>query len=259
MDRISFSTGALYPLETTEAFTLLHEAGFAHAELMPQAFRDVEQASVKGYVASGIHVASIHYPLAMFAMLYSAQRSMSEEGRELSLKIVNLAHAMDSGVIVIHPTEPYVGEMAFFDERVKDNIRYLGGLCEKEHITLAMENHPTGVGQHPGTLEAYIRSWNMPAMHPMVDTTEVCEGGEDPVRFIADLQETPCHLHLSDFANGTKHLPVGKGSLDWKQIFSVLGKRQYQGYYTLEPSYRYYLTDIKAKLASARESMSQWI
>ena len=126
----------------------------------------------------------------------------------------------------------------------------LGNFTDSYHMVAADPRHYLKLITDTFPLEQ-----GMPAMHPMVDTTEVCEGGEDPVRFIADLQETPCHLHLSDFANGTKHLPVGKGSLDWKQIFSVLGKRQYQGYYTLEPSYRYYLTDIKAKLASARESM----
>lgn len=248
-EKMSFSTGALFPLESWDALSKLHKAGFEHAELMPQAFCDVEECNYGKMLGSGIHIASIHYPLAMFSMLYSAHISMSNEGRELSRRIVAFGHAMGSEVIVVHTTSEYTGDMKrFIEPRVKDNICFLADLCAKNSITLAMENHPSGVGQFPDTLEEYIASWNLDVMKPMVDTTESLEGGVDPIEFIAGMKETPCHMHMSDFANGKKHFPLGEGGIDWTGLIALLKERGYQGYWTLEPSYRHYLTDIDEKL-----------
>jgi sugar phosphate isomerase/epimerase len=253
-DRYAFSTGALYPLESEQALRLLKEAGFSHVELMPQAFGDVTDAAALQYEKTKIHVSSIHYPLAMFAMLYSSHQSMSAEGRRLSADIVTLGKRLGTEVIVIHPTNAYPEEQKeVLEKPVLENIAYLTNLCVEAGITVAMENYPVGVGQHPDTLQAYIASLNLKGIEPMVDTTEVCEGGGDPVEFLTAIEPRPCHLHLSDFGNGKKHLPAGAGSIDWKAVAEVLHAKAYAGYYTLEPSYRHYLTDIPAKLRAAYE------
>ena len=257
-DRYAFSTGALYPLESDHALKLLKEAGFSHAELMPQAFDDISDRATVSYEATGVHISSIHYPLAMFAMLYSSHKTMSREGRKLSSDIVKLASRMGTEVIVIHPTNTYASEQRdILEAPVLANIAYLVDLCDDAGITLAMENYPVGVGQHPDTLQAYIKSLGWPCIQPMVDTTEVCEGGGDPVAFLQAIVPRPCHLHLSDFADGKKHLPAGSGDIDWPAIARILTEKEYAGYYTLEPGYKNYLTDIPAKLRSAYEFASR--
>jgi sugar phosphate isomerase/epimerase len=167
---------------------------------------------------------------------------------------------MGTEYIVIHPTSEYSGELkTVMEEGVKDNIRYLGERCREKNITLAMENYPTGVGQFPATLDAYVREWNMPNMRPMVDTTEVIEGGGEPIAFIEQLAAPPCHLHLSDFSEGKKHQPIGTGEIDWPRLFKLLKERNYAGYYTLEPSYRHYLSDIPAKLQRDYATLSRLV
>jgi len=253
-DRCSFSTGALYPLESERALQLLSEAGFKHAELMPQAFADVDGKAALRYERAGIHIASIHYPLAMFAMLYSAHSTMAAEGMRLSADIVRLASQMQTEFIVIHPTTSYTPEMRpHLEPRILENIRYLANLCEQQGITIAMENYPSGVGQFPDTLQAYIASLGLSCVKPMVDTTEVCEGGGDPVAFLRAIEPCPCHLHLSDFKEGKKHLPAGEGAIAWDEVKAVLDAKGYSGYYTLEPSYKHYLEDIPARLHKAYE------
>ncbi len=257
-DRYAFSTGALYPLESDHALKLLKDAGFSHAELMPQAFNDMSDRAALGYEATGIHISSIHYPLAMFAMLYSSHVTMSREGRKLSSDIVRLARRMGTEVIVIHTTSVYTPEQhAILEVPVLANIEYLVDLCSDAGITLAMENNPVGVGRQPDTLQAYIKSLGRPCIQPMVDTTEVCEGGGDLIAFLQAIVPRPCHLHLSDFAGGKKHLPAGSGDIDWKAISRILAEKEYAGYYTLEPGYKNYLTDIPAKLRSAFEFASR--
>jgi len=249
MNRYAFSTGALYPLPSEQALRLIGEAGFAHAELMPQCFWDTSEEATLSFEKTKVHVSSIHYPLAMFSMLYSAHPVMSEEGRALSRDIVKMASRLGTEFLVIHPTNVYEGEMAtYIEPTVLENVRYLGGLCAEASITLAMENYPVGVGQYPQTLERYVQDWQMPVMKVMVDTTEVMEGGEDPLAFIRALSTAPCHLHLSDFKEKRKHLPIGMGEIRWSDLFALLQEKGYTGYYTLEPSYRHYLSDIPAKL-----------
>jgi len=249
-NRYSFSTGALYPLESEDALRLIGAAGFCHAELMPQAFGDITEEASKRYESCKVHIASIHYPLALFAMLYSGHRTMSEEGRRYSAELTAFARRMDTEFIVIHPTAEYAGDMKeLIEPKVLENIRFLSDACQKQGIRLAMENYPSGVGQYPETLEKYIESLDMPGMLPMVDTTEVIEGGGDPVEFLGKLSQAPCHLHLSDFKDGKKHLPIGQGIISWDRVFAVLKEKGYTGYYTLEPAYRYYLKDIPARLA----------
>lgn len=254
--KTSFSTGALYPLESPRALRLVAEAGFQHAELMPQCFADLDKANYKEMLGAGVHIASVHYPLAMFAMLYSAHGTMSEEGRRFSRILVDFAHAMGSEVVIVHPTLEYEGDMKrLLEPKVKENIVFLADLCEKRSLTLAMENHPSGVGRLPGTLEAYVQSWGLASMRPMVDTTEALEGGVDPCDFIAGMAGVPCHLHLSDFAEGKKHLPIGTGRIDWKALAALLKGRGYEGYWTIEPSYKYYLEGIEARLVRDLERL----
>jgi sugar phosphate isomerase/epimerase len=259
-DRIAFSTAALYPLESEDALALIGEAGFPKAELMPQAFRDVSDAAALAYEKTGVSISSIHYPLAMFAMLYTAHSSMSAEGRDFSAKLVSLASRMGTEYLVIHPADGYSGGIKEMMERgAEKNIRFLADLCHSKGITVAMENYPSGAGRQAETLDAYTASWNIPNMKPMVDTTEVMEGGENPIEFIRAMKEAPCHLHISDFGGGKKHLPMGEGEIDWKEFFSALREKNYRGYYTLEPSYRYYLGDRKSILEKGRRFLLSFL
>ena len=249
MSKAAFSTGALYLLDTVEAMRQLRLAGFEHAELMPQCMADLEIGTLDRIIDLGMHISSIHYPLAFFSLLYNANPSMIREGRAYADKMAAFARKAGTEFVVIHPESEYQGQLkAMVGERITENIRYLCAALKESGVTVAMENYPAGAGQKPESLDAYVKALNISNMSVMVDTTEVIEGGEDPFDFISRLEKVPCHLHMSDFANGTKHLPIGMGDIDWKSLVALLKKREYKGYYTLEPSYRYYLDDLASKL-----------
>lgn len=260
-ERISFSTGALYPLLTEDAFTLLHNAGFKNAELMPQAFSDVSDSSSLKFEKTGIHIASLHYPLAMFGLFYTSHPAMGEEGRAFGRQVVKFCKQQQTSIVVIHTTTQYKTEQMrqILEPSMLANVRYFCELCFENNIKVAMENYPTGVGQYPDTLDKYSDSFGYEMMTPMVDTTEVIEGGGDPIEFILGLKRAPSHMHLSDFKNGTKHLPLGEGDINWQGVFDALNQKGFEGYYTLEPSYKFYLTDIQNKLIKAYEAISKYV
>lgn len=240
----TFSTGALYPLRSRDAVALIRAAGFDGAELMPQSLYDTSARSLLEMERIGLPLTSVHYPLAFFPLLYTSQPDMLLDGRKYSKQLLDFAADLGARVLVVHPHTPGKPEhKELLEQPVIDNLLWLADRCEKKGILLAMENHPLTCPTS-ARLREYVGFLNHANILPMVDTTEVREADGDPVAFIKDLP--PCHLHLSDFAQGRKHLPLGEGEIDWPGIRDALAG--YQGLYAVEPSYRYYLEDIPAKL-----------
>ncbi len=248
-DRYSFSTAALYPLETEDALKRIRRAGFRHAELMPQCLSDASEQRARAFEQTGVHIASIHFPLAFFPMLYTPHASMREDGRRFTEKLLLLGERLGASVLVVHPHEKNRrGHDELLEQPVVDNLRWLADAGQTHGILLAMENSPKTCAT-PEQLLSYVEMLGNGNVRPMTDTTEVCEAGGDPAAFIAALP--PCHLHLSDYCGETKHLPAGEGEIDWASVRAALGE-DYAGFYTLEPAYRFYLDDVDDKLAKAR-------
>lgn len=240
----AFSTGALYPLRSPDAVALVRDAGFDGAELMPQSLYDSSDRGILEFERVGLPLTSIHFPLAFFALLYTSHPDMQLDGRKYSRQLLKLAENLGTRVLVIHPHQPEKPEhRKLLEEPVVDNLLWLADECAGRNITLAMENTPKNCATS-AQLREYVEALNHDNIKPMVDTTEVREADGDPVAFIRDL--LPCHLHLSDFGKGRKHLPLGEGEIDWQGVRDAL--TAYQGIYTVEPSYRYYLEDIPARL-----------
>ncbi len=124
-----------------------------------------------------------------------------------------------------------------------DNLLWLADECEKHGVLLAMENSPKTCATADQLL-AYVARLGHANIRPMVDTTEVREAGGEPAAFVAAV--SPCHLHLSDYTGDTKHLPAGEGDTDFAAVARNLGG--YEGFYTLEPAYRYYIENVEEKL-----------
>lgn len=248
--KYSFSTAALFPRGAAESLRLLRSAGFEHAELMPQCFAEAKEDFAREAGGCGIHVASIHYPLAMFSMLYNAGEGMVEEARRFGEGLVRLGRALGSEVLVVHPHDaPKDRALApLLEEPIRRNLQLLGEACAAAGMRLAVENSPKGPGRTPAGLLDYIAALAAgPAAGPMVDTTEAVEADEDPAAFIRAVK--PIHTHLSDHAGEAKHIPAGEGEVDWKAVREALG--EYSGYYTLEPLYRFYIDDPLPKLERA--------
>lgn len=258
-NKYSFSTAALYPRSALESLRLIAGAGFLHAELMPQCFADAAEPFAREIEHIKIHVASVHYPLAMFSMLYNASPGMAAEARAFGAGLVRLCKALGTEVLVVHPHEvqqdPQLKKL--IEQPIRENILHLAEACDKAGVLLVIENSPKGVGRTPEGLLAYIASLGAPRISPAVDTTESCEADIDPAEFIKKAR--PAHLHLSDHAGEKKHIPAGEGDTDWQAVKAALGTFDYGGYYTLEPLYRYYLQEPEEKLNRAYAFISELI
>ncbi|MCE5256421.1 MAG: sugar phosphate isomerase/epimerase [Spirochaetaceae bacterium] len=251
MKMYSFSTAALFPRTAEESLRLIKGAGFSFAELMPQCFADIGDEVLRAAEKNGIQVASVHYPLVLFSMLYNAGEGMVPETRTLGRKITAFCRQLGCTVLVVHPHEP-VKEKAMktrLEDPIIGNLRALADECGRNSLILAVENSPKGPGRTPEGLLEYVRElgegreW----VKPMVDTTESCEAGIAPEKFISVVH--PVHMHISDHAGEAKHIPAGEGESDWVAIRESL--KDYRGFRTLEPSYRFYLDEPEKQLEKA--------
>ncbi len=249
----SFSTGALFPYESEDALQMIRNAGFDYAELMPQAISDASEAATRKFEKTGIRLASIHYPLVMFGVLYTAHRTMREDGRQFSRDLLTMGQRMGCRVLVVHPHNPsYPGYEELLERPVIDNLLWLADECGKRNILMAMENSPYTCSTAE-KLAAYVKELGHPNIRPMVDTTEAREADQDPAAFIRACP--PCHLHMSDYLGSIKHLPAGEGDTDWADVRDALG--DYQGFYTLEPAYKFYLSDTQEKIRKGYEFLCE--
>ena len=67
------------------------------------------------------------------------------------------------------------------------------------------------------------------------DTAHLAAGGGDPAALIRTYPERVRHVHLKDFQSEPfAFLPLGKGSLDFGDIFSALKEINYQGWTVVE-------------------------
>ena len=248
-ERFSFSTGALYPYESETALKMIHDAGFPRAELMPLALSDCSEESTKKFEKTGILLGSIHYPLVLFGLLYNCQKTMIGDSLKYLKELLTMGQRLDCHVLVLHPHDPpsLKGYYNLLERPVIDNIRRHADICAEMGFTVAMENHPR-TAPTAAALKDYIAVLDHPNIKPMVDTTEVKEADGDPVEFIRGVKT--CHMHMSDFGT-MKHLPAGEGNFDWKAIRKALDDQDYQGFYTLEPAYKFYMTDVENKLKKA--------
>jgi sugar phosphate isomerase/epimerase len=255
--KISFSTAALFPRDSVESLRLIGAAGFEYAELMPQCFSDVGDAFVSRAAGVGAKVGSVHYPLAMFSLLYNAHPGMCADARDFGRKIVRLCTGLGAGVLVVHPHERGKDALHYelLEKPIIKNILDLHSACVDAGVQLVMENNPRGPGRSPEGLLSYLESFgNGIDIKPMVDTTESCEADEDPVEFLRKVK--PAHTHLSDHVGDTKHIPAGDGEIDWKGVRDALAENGYQGLYTLEPLYKHYLFDAEGELKRAHAFIS---
>ena len=165
----SFSTGALFPYESEDALQMIRNAGFDYAELMPQAISDASEAATRKFEKTGIRLASIHYPLVMFGVLYTAHRTMREDGRAFSRDLLTMGQRMGCRVLVVHPHNPsYPGYEELPEKPVVDNLLWLADECGKRDILMAMENSPYTCSTAE-KLTAYVKELGHPNIRRLPD------------------------------------------------------------------------------------------
>lgn len=249
--KLSFSTASLFPRYSLDALRMIQDSGFLYAELMPQCYEEIKASFARAILDEiKIKIASVHFPLVLFSIFYNPYPGAVKESRKLVDNITEMAEMLDSEVIVIHP--PRLDNETIrklFHDAIIDNIRYLCEVSQKHGIKIALENMPNG-GRTLEELQNIIKEIDHENIFPMLDTTEAMESDQNPINMLKRMNLI--HIHISDYDTGKKHLIPGEGKIDWSEFFNILKKKQFAGFITVEPSYKYLIENPVEKMVKVR-------
>lgn len=241
---IGVSTAMLYPRDTNEYLNIVARCGITRIEVMIQ---DLSECSggfgadlARRAVDKGIWIEAIHYPLILSGFFHNPYPAAVCTARTISRGVVECSVCAGARRIVAHSCPSGLGLPGFREASIQ-NLRYLRDLASGHGVVVALENvrstitaSPTEFGQMAG----------QEGLAMTVDVTECGESGYDPAEFILAVG-CPEHVHLSDYAPGKVHLPLGQGLIDWESTFRALQQVGYEGMLSLEISWRHALYDAE--------------
>ncbi len=99
-------------------------------------------------------------------------------------------------------------------------------------LTACFHPHLTTIVEGPEQLEKLMKQTKI-AFCP--DTAHLAAGGGDPAALIRTYSDRVRHVHLKDFQKDPfAFLPLGRGELDFKEIFAALKEIDFQGWAVVE-------------------------
>ena len=177
---------------------------------------------------------TIHSPI-IDLNIASLNKSIQKTSINEISKSVDLANAMDSDIVVVHPGSiPFLARS--FEDKVLAKCRESLIICqnyaEDFDITLAVENMPNIPGflyQDIDELNKLCEDIDM-AMTLDIGHGSVCGFSEDKMYF-----DSVKHIHLSDNNHDNDmHYALGEGSIDFKTSIDIFQKNDYDGVYVIE-------------------------
>ncbi len=256
---ISLSTAAFFPRDISESIELANSAGIKTLELMPQDLSEcsVEFAKEIKRIDRDIRIYSIHFPLILLPFIFNPHPRAQKTGKEITRNIVAMATELNTQLIVMHSPRKEKGAPVFRDVST-EHIRYMCDLAAGKEIKIAIENNPGSETSHPEDLLAYIRELDKDNLTTVIDTTESMEAGINPIEFLTEIPDVG-HLHLSDFSDRGKHLPLGNGTINWEKVVSLMKSKNFQGKWVIELSFRYLLKNAEETLKESVDYLSSLI
>ena len=227
---IGMSTAALYPHYLTEdALTAAADLGFPVAEAFLQT--EEEHGTAFGVEldkrrrATGIRIHSFHLHTHYFNLWTPYSRRLKEI-QERYLRTLDLANRVEAKAFTWHG----IGSQFSF-KRLSEFMDSTAWAAERAHeagITLCIENVSWCYLRAPEQIQPLLDL----GVHIgfTFDTFQAGESNVDPATLIHAMGDRLTTVHLADYdPDGPRHLPLGKGVLDWPAILRALENVAYNG------------------------------
>ncbi len=163
--------------------------------------------------------------------LYTIRQAVLEEFE----KYIDFFSKLDVKLMNVHPSS--YGALMGMDEMIKSNNEFISKvnvLCREKGITLMVENILKPFNT-PGIFKKLLEGLDDVKVHLDIGHCNVDSEGDLVEEFFLNFGERIVHIHFSD-NSGEKddHLPLGCGTIDWKNTLSIMKKYGYDSTVTLE-------------------------
>lgn len=227
---IGMSTAALYPTYPTEdALTTAADLGFPVVEVFLQA--EEEHSAHFGIEldkrrrATGIRVHSLHLHTHYFN-LWTPYARRAEETRDRFRRTLDLANRIEAQALTWHGIGAQFGfqRLAAF----VDSVTWAAEQAHAADVTLCIENVSWCYLRTPEQVRSLL-DLGVPIGFTF-DTFQAGESHVDPATLIHAMGDRLTTVHLADYdPAGPRHLPLGKGALNWPAILRALANARYNG------------------------------
>ena len=231
------STATLFGRFNTEnALAFLNDNGVAAAEVFLESFCEYNRyfgdflASVKG----NVQVHSVHTLTTQFeTTLYSANERAAKDSFEWLDKTMQAANAVGAKYYTFHGLARVKRTPYFIDfDRCGEITRRISDVCRSHGVTLAYENVHWAYYNYIGFFSELKK--RVPDLKGTFDIKQARQSGVDFREYIDEMGKDIVTAHLSDVdGNGKMCLP-GRGTTDFKEVFTRLRDKGFDGALLIE-------------------------
>ncbi len=239
LDRIGISTAAFYPHYLTEdALLAINALGFRVVEVFLQA----EAEYTPGFGALldqrrrelGLEIHSLHL-YATYFDLWSPYPRMAAEIRDRYHRLLEVAAAVDARALTWHGLRYGLDSprliSAFFD-----SATWAAEQARKAGVTLCIENVSWCYLRTPEQVRAILEADLEVGF--TFDVFQARESQVMPSRLVHSMGKRLATVHLSDYGEeAPRHLPPGRGQVDWVALMRALQDVGYAGPLILETAH----------------------
>lgn len=236
---IGISSAAFYPhYLTEEALAAIAELDFRVVEIFLQA--DQEYTADFGALlgrrcrALDLRVHSLHL-YATYFDLWAPYPRMAEEVRDRFRRLLAVAEAVQADALTWHGLRYGLADPRLIDAFFESAV-WAGEQARAAGLTLCIENVSWCYLRAPNHVQA-IREAGLPVGFTF-DAFQACESAVEPAALVRAMGDLLTTVHLSDYRlGGPRHLPPGRGDLDWRELLRALRAADYAGPLILEPAH----------------------
>ncbi len=263
---IGISSGALYPKTLTEDAPAVGAAwGARTIELMLQTVGEYDPGFIsiveRNARAAGINVSSLH--TGLFHPVTAPYARRIEEGRTLFRNAVEAAHRLGAHAIVWHgATKQEMSDPETWDRFLAQASEF-AGWCGEASVALALENVSwcaLATVRDVTAFAARVPDLAEPgSLGFAFDPFQAGEAGANQFMMLSAMHSLIVDVHLSDFKEGERHLPPGKGDLPWSALLRAITHSGYDGVMSVEAPLgsRAEFDDVRDLLEPLLESVSR--
>ena len=236
MFRIGLSSAALYPHTLTEdTLPVAARLGFRDVELYFQTVGEYHPLFLAELQTRcrdhGIKVHALHVDVRHY-LFWSEYRRRREEAAALFGEAIHCAASLGALSIDWHGLSQADLKAGVSVEQFLDLAASLGEQAAAAGVVVCLENVSWCWLRGPAQIEQ-VRAHGVPVGFTF-DPFQAGEAGVDPAAVVTAMGDGLTNVHLSDYAPGHRHLPVGAGVLNWPALLQAIHATGYGGPLHLE-------------------------
>lgn len=237
--RVGVSTASFYPLETEKAIDELYKLGVKDIEIFLEAESETNPEFCKilkeKATEYGMNIVSIHAFCAAFEpFLFSEYKRRSGDALNTFIKYCRAMEYLGASYYTFHGNKNNAGLDKFSYREYCVTFSSLSRIARECGGLLAWENVSWCQSCDPDFLKNCLQYLDSKDFAFTFDFKQALRADVEPARYLDVMQNNLGNVHISDYDEFSPCTLPGTGKRDFNEIFSMLGRYNYDNAVLLE-------------------------